>query len=144
MITYAGPRGIFPDGLLERREGLVARADKVLRKNDMGTWTKAAPGLYPHQWSWHSAFIALGLSRLDTRRTAGELPTLFEHQWKYGKVPHIVFSPEALPDSYCPGRTIGLAPRLPRCATLSALHQLPLPTAHARDRRLANIGERRS
>ncbi len=24
-------------------------------------WTKAAPTLYPHQWSWDAAFIAVGL-----------------------------------------------------------------------------------
>jgi glucosylglycerate hydrolase len=82
---------------------LVARAAEILRKNDIGTWTKAAPDLYPHQWSWDSAFIAIGLSHLDTRRAARELLTLFAHQWKNGKVPHIVFNPEAPPDSYFPG-----------------------------------------
>ena len=82
---------------------LVARAAEILRKNDMGTWTKAAADLYPHQWSWDSAFIAIGLSHLDTRRAARELLTLFAHQWKNGKVPHIVFNPEAPPDSYFPG-----------------------------------------
>ena len=82
---------------------LAARAAEILRKNDMGTWTKAAPDLYPHQWSWDSAFIAIGLSRLDTGRAAGELLTLFDHQWKNGKVPHIVFNPKAPPDSYFPG-----------------------------------------
>jgi hypothetical protein len=69
----------------------------------MGTWTKAAPDLYPHQWSWDSAFIAIGLSRLDTRRAVRELLTLFDHQWKNGKVPHIVFNQEAPPESYFPG-----------------------------------------
>jgi len=82
---------------------LAARAAEILRNNDMGAWTKAAPDLYPHQWSWDSAFIAIGLSRLDTRRAARELLTLFEHQWKNGKVPHIVFNPEAPPESYFPG-----------------------------------------
>jgi hypothetical protein len=82
---------------------LAARAAEILRNNDMGAWTKAAPDLYPHQWSWDSAFIAIGLSHLDTRRAARELLTLFEHQWKNGKVPHIVFNPEAPPESYFPG-----------------------------------------
>ena len=81
----------------------VARARQVLRRNDMGDWTRAAPNLYPHQWSWDSAFIAIGLAHFDTRRAARELLTLFEHQWRSGKVPHIVFDPEAPPDSYFPG-----------------------------------------
>jgi hypothetical protein len=69
----------------------------------MGGWTKAAPELYPHQWSWDSAFIAVGLAHLDTARAARELLTLFAHQWKTGKVPHIVFNPQAPPESYFPG-----------------------------------------
>jgi len=90
-------------GACPRPEGPVDRAAEILRKNDMGAWTKAAPDLYPHQWGWAPAFIAIGLSRLDTRRAARELLTLLEHQWKNGKVPRIVFNPEAPPDSYFPG-----------------------------------------
>jgi glycogen debranching enzyme len=82
---------------------LAARAKQVLRQNDMGDWTRAAPNLYPHQWSWDSAFIAIGLAYFNTRRAARELLALFEHQWRTGKVPHIVFNPEAPPDSYFPG-----------------------------------------
>ena len=84
-------------------QDLVSRAEEVLRKNDMGGWTKAAPDLYPHQWSWDSALIAVGLARLDVRRAIRELETLFEHQWKTGKVPHIVFNEDAPADSYFPG-----------------------------------------
>jgi glycogen debranching enzyme len=93
----------FPRSVLEGREGLAVRAQEVLRQNDMGRWTRAAPTLYPHQWSWDSAFIAVGLAHLDTRRAAQELRTLFAHQWKTGKVPHIVFNPKAPPHSYYPG-----------------------------------------
>jgi hypothetical protein len=82
---------------------LAARARQVLRQNDMGDWTRAAPNLYPHQWSWDSAFISMGLAHFDTGRAARELLALFEHQWRTGKVPHIVFNPEAAPDSYFPG-----------------------------------------
>src|ERR671921_2456980 len=81
----------------------ATRAKQVLRQNDMGDWTRAAPDLYPHQWSWDSAFIAIGLVHFNTRRAARELLALFEHQWRTGKVPHIVFNPEAPPDSYFPG-----------------------------------------
>jgi glucosylglycerate hydrolase len=58
--------------------------------------------LYPHQWSWDSAFIALGLAHVDNRRATDELETLFTGQWSTGKVPHIVFNPEAPPKSYFP------------------------------------------
>src|SRR5215207_7399519 len=51
---------------------LAAQAAEVLRRNDMGGWTRAAPNLYTHQW-------------------------------RNGKVPHIIFNPDAPPDSYFPG-----------------------------------------
>jgi glycogen debranching enzyme len=82
---------------------LARRAEKILYGNDMGGWTKPAPNLYPHQWSWDSAFIAIGLARLDGRRAASELRTLFARQWANGKVPHIVFNEAAPPGSYFPG-----------------------------------------
>src|ERR671915_2126227 len=81
---------------------LARRAAEVLRRNDAGGWTKAAPELYPHQWSWDTGFIVVGLAHLDTDRAARELLTLFAYQWKNGKVPHIVFNPEAPPESYFP------------------------------------------
>ena len=83
--------------------GLALRAEQTLRQNDVGGWTKPATNLYPHQWSWDSAFIAIGLSHLDGRRAAHELHTLFARQWATGKVPHIVFDPKAPPGSYFPG-----------------------------------------
>ena len=82
---------------------MFERAADVLHCNDMGGWTRAAPDLYPHQWSWDSAFIAIGLSRLDTRRAISELTTLLDGQWTTGKIPHIVFNPEAPPGSYLLG-----------------------------------------
>src|SRR5919112_6059911 len=86
-----------------KTSGMSRLAAEVLRRNDMGEWTRAAPELYPHQWSWDTGFIAVGLAHLDTDRAARELLTLFAYQWKNGKVPHIVFNPEAPPESYFPG-----------------------------------------
>jgi hypothetical protein len=83
--------------------GMARQAAEVLRRNDMGGWTRAAPELYPHQWSWDTGFVAVGLAHLDTERAARELLALFAYQWKNGKVPHIVFNPEAPPESYFPG-----------------------------------------
>ena len=68
-----------------------------------GRVDQGPPDLYPHQWSWDTGFISVGLAHLDTRRAARELLTLFEHQWSNGKVPHIVFDPKAPPESYFPG-----------------------------------------
>src|SRR3712207_1355634 len=82
---------------------LALWAERVLRRNDKGGWTRAAPDLYPHQWSWDTGFIAVGIAHVDTGRAARELSSLFEHQWTNGKVPHIVFNPEAPPGSYFPG-----------------------------------------
>src|SRR5919107_6353894 len=70
----------IPRSVLVEREGLAARAQEVLGQNDMRGWTRAATDLYPHQWSWDSGFIAIGLAHLDTGRAARELLTLFRHQ----------------------------------------------------------------
>jgi hypothetical protein len=77
-------------------------AASVLTGNDAGGWTKAAPQLYPHQWSWDSAFIAIGWSHLDLRRAMSEQERLFAAQWTTGMVPHIVFDHTAPAGSYFP------------------------------------------
>jgi glucosylglycerate hydrolase len=63
--------------------------------------TRAAPNLYPHQWSWDSAFVAVGLAHVDASRACTELDTLFTGQWRNGMVPHIVFDPAET--GYFPG-----------------------------------------
>jgi hypothetical protein len=75
----------------EIRATLRDRAAAVLRDNDEGNWTKASPILYPHQWSWDSAFIAIGWAHLDVGRAMTELEQLFAAQWATGMVPHLVF-----------------------------------------------------
>ena len=80
---------------------LRAAALDVLRLNDLGGWTRPAPRLYPHQWSWDSAFIAIGLAHVDLDRALRELESLFAAQWADGRVPHIVFNPQS--HDYFPG-----------------------------------------
>jgi glucosylglycerate hydrolase len=97
-------------------EVLRSRAAAVLHGNDAGSWTKAAPHQYPHQWSWDSAFIAIGWAHLDVRRALAELENLFAAQWQTGMVPHIVF--RAGPgEPYFPGPEwwdcAGVAPAAP-------------------------------
>ncbi len=97
------------------------RAAAVLHGNDAGSWTKASPHLYPHQWSWDSAFNAIGWAHLDVRRAMAELEELFAAQWSTGMVPHIVF--RAGPDeAYFPG------PEWWDCAIAPAAPALPVQT----------------
>ena len=63
----------------EERIGDVAR--HVLRTNDTGTLVKAAPDLYPHQWSWDAAFVAIGLATFDVPRALAELEHLRGPTW---------------------------------------------------------------
>lgn len=81
--------------------------------------TRAAPALYPHQWSWDAAFVAVGLAHVDVPRACAELDTLLTGQWRTGMVPHIVFDPEEA--GYFPGADRWAcaehtddAPRVPR------------------------------
>ena len=73
------------------RATLREQAIAVLHGNDAGDWTRAAPVLYPHQWSWDSAFIAIGWAHVDAARAMTELEQLFTAQWATGMVPHVVF-----------------------------------------------------
>src|SRR5690348_17787964 len=78
-------------------------ARDVLFANWTGGYTVPSRGLYPHQWSWDSAFIAIGLRHLSARRAQRELESLFGAQWADGRVPHIVFDPATPLDAYFPG-----------------------------------------
>jgi glucosylglycerate hydrolase len=79
----------------------AAKAAYILRDNSNGLITKAAPTLYPHQWSWDAAFNAIGLATVDLPRARLELDSLFAGQWRNGLLPHIVFDSAA--DGYWPG-----------------------------------------
>ncbi len=79
---------------------LAASAAWTLSGNDIGTMITAAPRLYPHMWSWDTAFISIGLAHLNAARAARELETLLAAQWRDGMIPHIVFSEGA---GYFPG-----------------------------------------
>ena len=80
---------------------LAARAAYLLRGNDLGVMTSAAPRLYPHMWSWDAAFVSVGLASLSVERAVVELDTLLSAQWANGMIPHIVFADGV--DGYFPG-----------------------------------------
>jgi hypothetical protein len=105
----------------DAQASLPDEAAAVLHGNDAGGFTRASPHLYPHQWSWDSAFIAIGWAHLDVRRAMAELEGLFSAQWATGMVPHIVF--RAGPDHpYFPG------PEWWDCAIAPAAAALPVQT----------------
>lgn len=111
---------------------LHLRASRVLDGNWTGTSTVPSRGLYPHQWSWDSAFIAIGLRHLSPLRAQTELETLLGAQWADGRVPHIVFNPSVPLDAYFPSpdfwrsSTAGRAAGAPRTVQTSGIVQPPV------------------
>ncbi|CAH1648930.1 amylo-alpha-1,6-glucosidase [Chelatococcus asaccharovorans] len=79
----------------------IQAARDVLLANDRGGYTVPTSRLYPFQWNWDSAFVAMGWATFDEERAWRELERLIEGQWDDGMVPHIVF--HAPSDDYFPG-----------------------------------------
>jgi hypothetical protein len=104
----------------------------VLEANWTGTSTVPSHGLYPHQWSWDSAFIAIGLRHLSPLRAQTELETLLDAQWGDGRIPHIVFNPSVPLDAYFPSpdfwrsSAAGRAAGAPRTVQTSGIVQPPV------------------
>jgi hypothetical protein len=80
----------------------IAGAVRVLEANWNGSHTLPATGLYPHQWSWDSGFIAMGLRLVSPRRAGQELDSLLAGQWDDGRIPQIIFDPHR-DQEYSPG-----------------------------------------
>ncbi|MFC0681717.1 hypothetical protein ACFFGH_28130 [Lysobacter korlensis] len=99
---------------------LVSEATRVLMENWRGLYTVPASGLYPHQWSWDSAFIAVGLRHVSPRRAQQELESLLGAQWADGRLPQIVFA-SGRDDEYSPGASFWRSELIPGSA--------PVPTA---------------
>ncbi len=78
-------------------------AARVLDKNWSADHMVPSRHLYPHQWSWDAAFIAIGLAYVNPTRAWHDLRSLFEAQWPDGRVPHIVFDPATPEGAYFPG-----------------------------------------
>jgi len=72
-------------------DDLDSLAIKVLSTNDRGGYTVPTARLYPYQWNWDSAFVALGFVTFDRERAWTELEYLLEGQWDDGMVPSILF-----------------------------------------------------
>lgn len=107
-------------------------AQRVLARNWTGTSTVPSRELYPHQWSWDSAFIAIGLRHLSAGRAQRELETLLTAQWGDGRIPHIVFNPSVPLEAYFPSpdfwrsSAAGSAAGAPEATETSGLVQPPV------------------
>ncbi|CAA9525334.1 MAG: GH63 [uncultured Sphingosinicella sp.] len=87
----------------------AARA--TLRANDRGDYTVPNGRVYPFQWNWDSAFVALGFDTWARDRAWAEIETLFRAQWADGFVPHIVFWQDD--PGYFPGPSVWATGRDP-------------------------------
>ncbi len=118
----------------------IAAAQATLRANDRGGYTVPNPHIYPFQWNWDSAFVAMGFGTFNAARGFDEIDTLLKGQWENGLVPHIVFHAPA--DNYFPGPSVwGTNQSVPT----SGITQCPVLASaarhlweHAPDRALAD------
>jgi mannosylglycerate hydrolase len=105
--------------------GLAKAAMAILDENWLGHATR--PGrLYPHQWSWDAACIAMGRAAADQARAERELRSLFAGQWDNGLLPHIVFTDA---EEYFPGAGFWQSSRsaaAPRDQPTSGIVQPPI------------------
>ncbi len=83
---------------------MIEQARAILRRNDRGGYTVPTDRLYPFQWNWDSAFVAMGWATFDEARGFTEVERLLEGQWDDGLVPQIVF--HAPSDDYFPGPSV--------------------------------------
>lgn len=80
------------------------QAREILQMNDRGGYTVPTAKLYPYQWNWDSAFVALGFFTFDRERAWKELELLLVGQWDNGMIPSIIFRSND-PD-YFPGPSV--------------------------------------
>src|SRR5688572_13524380 len=108
---------------------LARSALAVLDANWLGHATKPSPYLYPHQWSWDSACIAMGYARWNQDRAETELRSLFAGQWRNGLLPHIVFAKGD--GRYFPGPDFWQASRSPDAPAGLETSGIVQPPIHA-------------
>ena len=92
-------------------EALDRAARAILTANDRGGYTVPNGRVYPFQWNWDSAFVALGFDSFDRDRAWTEVETLLGAQWEDGFVPHIVFWQDD--EGYFPGPAVWGTARSP-------------------------------
>ena len=124
------------DGLLESERRaepagdaeLVGKARAVLEANWLGHATSPSRRLYPHQWSWDAACVAMGYSSWNQERAETELRSLFSGQWSDGLLPHIVFTDGG---RYFPGPEFWQTERSPDAPEQPRTSGIVQPPIHA-------------
>ena len=96
---------------MSRNPDFDRQARDILVRNDRGGYTVPTHGLYPFQWNWDSAFVALGFATFDRDRAWQEIETLVSAQWSDGMIPHIVFHQRD--EGYFPGPDVWGTGRTP-------------------------------
>lgn len=76
---------------MDGQQKLLDDCTEVLKRNNVGGWTKPTTELYPHQWLWDSCFIAIGQRHLNVGQAQKEIKNIFRGQWKNGMVPNIIY-----------------------------------------------------
>ena len=115
--------------LASEDQALVEQAKAILSLNWTGEYTQPGPRLYPHQWSWDSAFIAFAYAHYDLGRAEKELRHLFEAQWSNGLLPQIVFNPRFR--DYFPGPSFWNAKESPNAPKRRETSGVVMPPIHA-------------
>lgn len=106
---------------------IVDDARAILRGNDRGGYCVPTARLYPFQWNWDLAFVAMGWGTFDEARAWQEITSLLKGQWEDGLIPQIVF--HAPSDDYFPGPDVWGITRTP---PTSGITQPPVLATAAR------------
>ena len=109
--------GTSSSAAYNRDAPLSGKAKDILRDNDRDGYTVPSGGMYPHQWNWDSAFVALGFAVFDMGRAIQELESLLEGQWSDGMVPHIIFRSDD--PGYFPGPSVWRTEQTPASSGIS-------------------------
>jgi glycogen debranching enzyme len=126
-------------GEAETRRMNVEQARAILLANDRGGYCVPTARLYPFQWNWDSAFVAMGWGTFDEARAWQEITSLLKGQWEDGLIPQIVF--HAPSDDYFPGPDVWGVRRTPATSGITQPPVLATAVRHlwdtGRDRALA-------
>src|SRR3712207_6135693 len=110
----------------DQNDMLVHQARAVLDFNWTGEYTMPGPRLYPHQWSWDSALIAIGYSHYAQKRATKGSNTSSRVNGRTVFCPRSFSTPASLTTSRDPtSGTLKKAPMPPKIARPPAWSSRP-------------------